>query len=128
LDIDQFSSIKCFGSYESMKRVAQQMELELQLHAPVIRDPFSDSYFVAQGIHKEASKGFALKTMKALLGYEGITIAAGDDINDQSMFNEADISIAMSGAPPELIKLANIIAPPAAAKGILTALSKALLK
>lgn len=126
MEIDAFPSIKCFGFYESAQNMAQRIEEALQLHVPLIRDPFDESYYVVQATHPEISKGQALLDLLASTSREGKVIAAGDDHNDIPMLAAADIKIAMSTAPKELLQMADIIAPPAVEEGILVALEEAI--
>ena len=53
-------------------------------------------------------------------------IAAGDDLNDISMLDRANIKIVMYSAPLEMHDLADIIAKPSYQYGIIEALQKAL--
>lgn len=126
LPLSEFASVKCFGKHDAAKRIAAKMEKQLNLHVPMIKDPLDSSYYVLQGTHSDATKGNTLAAFKSLLFPNAIVIAAGDDNNDLSMLAVADIKIAMATAPDELKKCADIIAPPATEKGIITGLKKAL--
>ena len=53
-------------------------------------------------------------------------IAAGDDENDISLLEAADVKIAMSHAPEKLQEIAQFIAPPTRDLGIITALQMVL--
>jgi hydroxymethylpyrimidine pyrophosphatase-like HAD family hydrolase len=53
-------------------------------------------------------------------------ITAGDDENDMSLFQVADIKIAMSHAPERLKEKADLIAPPTQDCGIIHALEMVL--
>lgn len=123
---ENFASIKCFGFYDSACRIAEKLEKDLQLHAPVISDPFQSDYYIVQAIHSELNKGFALNMCKKLLDWRGVVIAAGDDNNDIPMLKEADIKIVMATAPQEILALADIVAPSAKEEGILKALQEAM--
>lgn len=126
LPIGTFPSIKCFGELLPAQRMAEKIERILGLHVPVIKDPFSNGYYVVQATHPEVSKGQVLKDLVAHFDYRGTIIAAGDDLNDLSMFDEADIKIAMEDAPVELKLKADIIAPPASLTGIIEGLQQAI--
>lgn len=126
LPVTSFSSFKCFATEEPAKRLSQRIEKELKLHAPPNRDPFDPHYFVIQVTHPEATKGLALHHYKNLLNLPGQIIAAGDDYNDLTMLQEADIAIVMASAPSDLQALAHIIAPPATANGIIQGLQQAI--
>lgn len=126
LQIEQFASVKCFGIYSAAELVAQRIEQTLGLHVPVIRDPFNENNFVVQATHPQVNKGQALSDLSNLLSCNGGIIAAGDDFNDLPLFANADIKIVMQTAPPEIKKLADIIAPSAENNGIIEGLKKAL--
>ena len=55
-------------------------------------------------------------------------ISAGDDNNDESLLQIADIKIAMPTSPKCLLDQATIIAPPVEEKGIIDALKIAVQK
>lgn len=124
--MEQFPSVKCFGDYLSASRTAKQIEDALGLHVPLIRDPFDEAFFIAQATHPQVNKGQALCDLKQLLTNDGITIAAGDDYNDRSMLAQATVKIVMATAPQEMLREADIIAPPATEKGILAGLKEAI--
>lgn len=125
LPIADFPSIKCFGELTSAYRLAQNIEKRLGLHVPMIKDPFCENYYVVQATDAHVTKGEVLKDL-VRMGCTGPNIAAGDDLNDLSMFQEAHIKIAMENAPLELKEKADIIAPPAAHQGIIIGLKRAL--
>lgn len=127
LSFDSFPSVKCIGKGEPIGRIAARMEAELGLHVPVIRDPYGEGYFVAQGSHPKVSKGKACYDVRELLGCNGApVIAAGDDVNDIPLLKAADRRIAMESAPESLKKEAHIIAKPASQCGIIDALRQAM--
>lgn len=126
LRIKEFSSVKCFGDEESSPLIAKAIEEQLGLHAPVIKDPFHNGYYVIQATHPAISKGTALRDIINLLEYKGVVIAAGDDNNDRPMLAEADIRIVMSTAPKDLLNEAHVQAPSAAELGIIQGLNQAL--
>lgn len=125
LPVTDFASIKYFIKEEGAYRISQKLE-KLGLHAPPNRDPYNPDYFVVQGTHSEATKGGVLKQFIELTGYRGPIIAAGDDHNDRSMLQMAHIKVVMSNAPAEILKIADIIAPPATQKGIIQGLDECM--
>lgn len=126
LQIKEFPSLKCFGELESAHHIAKKIEKTLGLHVPVIKDPFCHDYYVVQATHSQVSKGQVLRDLVNSLNFQGKIIAAGDDLNDLSMFEEADVKIAMENAPPALKVKADIIAPPASLAGIIQGLNQAI--
>lgn len=126
LPVSLFSSIKFFAQEEQAFLLSERIEKKLGLPAPPNRDPFNSQYFVIQATHAEATKGHALKEFMRLSGIKGPIIAAGDDHNDRSMLQIADVKIVMANAPADLLKMADIIAPPAHQQGIIDGLAKAI--
>ncbi len=126
LPVSQFSSLKYFAKEDQARTLSLLIEQELRLHAPLIRDPFDPDYFVIQATHAEATKGGILEDFIRLTGITGPVIAAGDDYNDLSMLQRADIKVVMANAPPELLAIADVLAPPANQQGIIPGLTKAI--
>lgn len=124
--IKEFPSVKCFGDYDSAIRMATQMESQLNLHVPIIRDPFNEEICVVQGTHPEVNKGYAIKDVQKIIGEQGFVIAAGDDQNDIPMLKIAHVKVVMATAPLEIRQMADIIAPPAEELGIIRGLTEAL--
>lgn len=126
LPIVDFPSIKCFGTYEPAKRLCQKIEEKLNLHVPLIRDPFDQTYFVVQATYPNINKGSAVKDILSRMQWTGPIIAAGDDNNDLPMFDVAHIKIAMATAPAEVLARADIIAPASDEQGIIKGLEIAI--
>lgn len=126
LPITNFASLKCFAKEEQARRLVQIIECECGLHVPLNRDPFDSDYYVIQATHPDATKGCTLNYLKQMTGISYPIIAAGDDGNDLSMLMEADIKVVMATAPDEILKVANIIAPPASSNGIIEGLQHAI--
>lgn len=126
MDIEGFPSLKCFGTLLSAKNIAARIESTLKLHVPVIRDPFDPNFYVVQGTHPEVNKGQAVQDLLQIISPDGLVIAAGDDYNDCPMWEKADIKIVMATAPQELLRYADVIAPPAEQQGIIAGLQQAL--
>ena len=122
LPIASFPSVKCFGKLDSIERIIEKIEDQLDLHVPPIKDPFNPAYFIAQATHPEINKGQALKDFIKTVGKKGPVIAAGDDNNDRTMLEAAEIKVVMATAPNDLLELADIIAPPAEEHGIIKGL------
>lgn len=126
LPVSLFSSLKCFAQGDQAQRLSQRIEKELSLHAPVNRDPFNPHYFVIQATHIEATKGKALEYYRHQFPSVPVVIAAGDDYNDLSMLQKANIRVVMATAPADLKQWGDIIAPPASENGIIKGLKQAI--
>lgn len=125
-ELKTFPLIKCLGSEEAMERINRLLKPISSIHATCIRDPIGEGLYLNLITNRDATKGNALERIAQLLGIKGPMIAAGDDLNDLSMLEKADISIAMETAPKELIDKADIVAPSAAKQGIIQALQQAI--
>jgi hypothetical protein len=128
LPVQQFTALKCFGNEEQAEQLSIEIERQLGLHSPQIRDPFDENNYIIQATHPLASKGKVLQEILTNSGFTGPVIAAGDDNNDYGMLQVAHVKIAMANAPPKLLAIADIISPPATQKGIIQGLSQALEK
>lgn len=119
--------VKCFGRGEEMRRVVEGLKEHSEFNIALLRDPFTVDYFLLLITDREASKGQSLKAAIELLGESsGKIIAAGDDENDASLLEIADVAIAMDHAPESLQRIADLIAPPTKDRGILHALRIAI--
>lgn len=125
LDVDEFSSVKCIDTFETATAIARKIEERLGLHIPLIRDVFNEEFCVAQATHPDVNKGKAMQELGRLLGNGGLVIAAGDDNNDRSMLEAADVKVVMATAPGDLIAIADVVAPPATMNGLIAGLSLA---
>lgn len=120
-----FPLAKCLGSKEEMEMVSSRLQELSDCAAPLIRDPFDPGVYLILVTARLATKGNALNTIKEITGKGGLTIAAGDDFNDISMLEVADIKIVMDTAPPEMLPMATIRATHGKQHGIIEALRQA---
>jgi hydroxymethylpyrimidine pyrophosphatase-like HAD family hydrolase len=122
----RFPLAKCLGNREAMMRVHTFLQAFPELSATLIRDPLGEDIYLNLVTVKQATKGSALREIRQKVGAGGPTIAAGDDLNDVSMLQEADVRIVMAGAPPEMLPLATIVARHGSQHGIIEALTQAI--
>lgn len=114
--------VKCMGRLDVMKKVASRLRATGLFQISLIRDPFVSGYHILLVTDIAASKGLSLKKILSLQGRGSLVVAAGDDENDISLLQEADVKIAMPHAPESLRKIADFIAPPVSELGIIQAL------
>lgn len=126
LPVPYIASIKFFAPAEQASRISRWLEKHMGLHASPIRDPFNAEYFVVQATHQMATKGSVLQHYIHMTGAAGPIIAAGDDYNDRSMLELANVKVVMADAPFEILKMADVIAPPAHQNGIIQGLVEAI--
>ncbi|MCK4934042.1 MAG: HAD family phosphatase [Simkaniaceae bacterium] len=117
-----FPLIKCVGSKEEMEILEKMLEEVKDVRTSVIRDPICPEYYLTLVTNKRAVKGCTVTSLMKKYQLKRPLIAAGDDNNDFTMLEEADIKIVMPSAPKKLLAIADIIAPPANDMGILTVL------
>ena len=122
---DAFPLIKCLGSESMMSAVNRSLNGLEGICATLIRDPLTEGVYLNLVTDRQANKGSALERVIAQMGKRGVVIAAGDDRNDISMLQAADVSIVMQTAPAEMHTEADIIAKPAIDFGIIGALQEA---
>ena len=126
LDPGHFPLVKCFGSESTMDLLQKRLLKTKEFQLTKIRDPFVEGHFILLVTDQSASKGSALTQILNLKGRGPKVIAAGDDENDISLLNVADVKIAMHHAPESLQKVASFIAPPTKDLGIIYALEMAM--
>ncbi len=124
--LQSFSLVKCFGPFDRMEKIAKRLQASNLFQVALMRDPFDAHSAIVLITDSHASKGLSLQEAFRRLGRGPLVIAAGDDANDVSLLNVADIKIAMSHAPDVLQEIADFIAPPTAQQGIITALQLAI--
>jgi hydroxymethylpyrimidine pyrophosphatase-like HAD family hydrolase len=105
-----FPLAKCLGTKKAMQRINALLQSVPEVSATMIRDPLGDEIYLNLVTAKLATKGNALKIIKQVLGEGGPVIAAGDDLNDISMLQAADVKIVMPSAPKQMHSMATIIA------------------
>ncbi len=125
-DTDSFPLIKCFGHETRMKKVMERLKTLGDFQISKIRDPHAEGYHLLLVTDSRATKGDSLKEIFKLKGRGAKVIAAGDDENDITLLQAADIPIAMAHSPESLQKVASFIAPPTEDQGIIKALQMAL--
>nr|AOO54565.1 had superfamily hydrolase/phosphatase [uncultured bacterium] len=121
-----FPLAKCLGTKASMQRINALLQPVPDLSATLIRDPLGEDIYLNLVTSQQATKGRALQIIKETIGEGGPTIAAGDDLNDISMLQVADIKIVMDTAPQEMHPMATLLASHSESHGIIKALSQAI--
>ena len=123
--IGPFPLAKSFGPSARMQKLREQLHSKT-FEVAQIRDTYTQGTDVLLITHTSATKGSALKRLIEQEGIRGRVIAAGDDVNDLSLFAAADVAIAMPHAPKSVLGVADCIAPPTADCGIIEALNRVL--
>ena len=128
IPLKSIALVKCFGTQCEMKRIVTNLSGNDHFNLTILRDPHAENYYLLLISDQAASKGQTLEKAIDLFGPRGTIIAAGDDENDASLLEVADIKIAMAHAPESLTRVAHIVAPPTSEHGIIHALRCALKK
>jgi HAD superfamily hydrolase (TIGR01484 family) len=90
---------------------AEQAIKGLPVSQTLIKDPTSFSYYMNLVTHEKATKGHVVSHLKSLIQDDLKVIAAGNDINDVSLLQSADIGICVGAQAPELLlKQASLVA------------------
>jgi Cof subfamily protein (haloacid dehalogenase superfamily) len=122
---------KCVGPKEELEILQERLKKvfrDLEIH--FVKDVFiGGDYYLLLITDGKISKGSAiLKILEFEKVKKGVVIAAGNDVNDLSMFNVSDIKIAMEDSPKKLLENADIIAPSSKKEGIIEGLKLAIKK
>lgn len=123
--LGDFPLIKCIGEPKQMFAINSVLSVHPNLHITTIKDPISKEFYLSLVTDAKATKGNAIKRVLSAHKEKGRLIAAGDDLNDLSMLQIADVAIAIETGPQELLTIADIVAATPAKFGIITALQKA---
>jgi hydroxymethylpyrimidine pyrophosphatase-like HAD family hydrolase len=118
-----FPLIKCTGCLSEILKAKQKLQ-SLGLEIALLKEPFVKDYHIILITKNGVTKGSCIS--KILAQKKAKVIAAGNDGNDISMFDVADVSIAMKGSPIELLNKADIIAAPSKDLGIIEGLKEAI--
>lgn len=120
-----FPLLKYLGSHEEMVLLYDQIKHLPDVQVTCIKDPISEGVYENLITAKEAMKGECIRKIRTFFPAGTLFIAAGDDYNDVSMLEEADIAIVMGTAPESMFSLADIRAKSAQEYGIIDALLQA---
>lgn len=125
LSIQEFAAGKFFAEQKLAESLAYRIQEERRqlCRVTVIRDPFRPGYYLGHITHNHATKG---NILGEVIREGSPLIVAGDDYNDIAMIKRGNIKIVMGNAPEEMHGLGDIIAPPAAERGIIPALEQAI--
>ncbi|MBM3198055.1 MAG: HAD family phosphatase [Chlamydiae bacterium] len=119
---EQFSLIKVLGSMEKMYGLQEVLRTYPTWEVTCVKDPLAKDIYLNLITSPDAHKGHILKKLRTMLPSGCLLIAAGDDLNDAPMLEEADFAIVMKTAPASLWEKADLMAEPAAQEGIIEAL------
>lgn len=114
--------IKVVGLYHEMSSLCKKIKDLKLFQVSMIQDRFYPGYYILLITDGSISKGLSLKKLLKMKGKGDLVIAGGDDENDISLLQAADVRIAMPHAPESLRRIADFIAPPIEEMGMMEAL------
>ncbi|MCH9634612.1 MAG: hypothetical protein S4CHLAM7_13650 [Chlamydiae bacterium] len=126
LGLENFPMAKIYGSNECLKNVISSLQKVSSIEAYLLEDSAKPNHSVIHIMRKGVNKGKAVLDIINTPLLTKTIISAGNDFNDESLLDIADIKIAMSDSPKFLLEKADIIAPSVKNYGIIPALKKAI--
>lgn len=99
--------INSTGSYEKLYPVSEAVRKIPGAGLAFYRDTYTEDWYL-EIFSSEASKGNAVRFLCEKYGFDRVT-AFGDNLNDLSLFEQADVKIAVGNAHEELKKAADIV-------------------
>ncbi|MDE5854478.1 MAG: HAD family hydrolase, partial [Ruminococcus sp.] len=99
--------INSTGDYESLLPIRNAVAEIEGADCAFYKDTYTDKWFL-ETFSNEASKANGLKFLREEYGFEHI-MAFGDNLNDLSMFEQADFRIAVGNAHPDVKDIADLI-------------------
>lgn len=124
IDMDLFPLAKFVGKSYDLLKLRDKLNKYDMFEMSMIKDPFCEDFYLLLITKKNVSKGSSI--LNIMEGQKGKIIAAGNDENDITMLQKADVAIAMEDAPQHVLKYAHIIARSAKENGIIEGLKKAI--
>lgn len=96
------------GDEEKIRRAAAETQKLSSVHLTYYRDAYSENVWYLEIFHESASKKHAVQFLREYTG-AGRVIVFGDNLNDLPMFEEADLSVAVENAAPQVKEAADFI-------------------
>lgn len=125
IPMDLFPLAKFAGQKERVAKLKKELEKHNLFEMSLIEDPFYQDFHLLLITQKGVTKGSAISEIVKVHDKKPV-IAAGNDENDITMFERADLAIAMEDSPAHVLKGADIIAPSAKKNGIIQGLKSAI--
>jgi hydroxymethylpyrimidine pyrophosphatase-like HAD family hydrolase len=120
-----FPLVKGIAKRIILEKIFLKLKTLTGISMSLIQDTVDPNYAILLITKKGVDKGSSLEKISSTFAGEILTIGAGDDLNDFELLKKADIKIAMSTSPIDLLDLATIVARPATELGIIEALEEA---
>jgi Cof subfamily protein (haloacid dehalogenase superfamily) len=116
----KFLVVGAHGDLDALSRALAE------LHPPV-NQVFSQTDYL-EILPSDTSKGVALPVLAEAVGEPlECVVAVGDNLNDVTLLEAAGLGIAVEGAPPELLAVADWVCPPPEREGIREVIERVFL-
>ena len=125
---EKFPLVKVFGPRGQLDEICAIITRECMLTASVITDTVDPTKGILLITAKDVDKGRVLSRLCKDQGWDCPVIAAGDDENDASLLDYADVSICVKGGSKRLETVADIVTPPSVEFGIIQGIEQAMGK
>ena len=100
--------VSVLGDEEKIRRAAAEAQKLSSIHLTYYRDAYSENVWYLEIFHESASKKHAVQFLREYTGAVRV-IVFGDNLNDLPMFEEADLSVAVENAAPQVKEAADFI-------------------
>jgi len=123
-----FPSIQPLDHEYRFSEVCIRRNIDFERASDILQREFPELELVDTGFafhikHRDVSKGRALEIILEKLESPAPVVAIGDSMNDVSMFEVADLSVALANAPEEAKKKADVVTEDSFYRGFLEALN-----
>lgn len=128
IDIKEFPYGKVYGPKSDLQKLQLQFDQISTVKTHLIQDSVNPNNQILQVMRADVDKGKTVLDIIASSVLPTPIIAAGNDLNDETLLSIADVKIAMANSPKPLLEMADFIAPPVEEMGIIPALKRALIE
>ena len=119
---------KIYGRKEALYKILPTLQNIPSINVHLVEDSVNPTFCILQIMRKDVDKGRAVLDIMDQIALPSPIISAGNDNNDESLLQIADVKIAMHSSPACLTDQATLIAPPVEEMGIIPALELAISK
>lgn len=126
LEVGEFPYGKIYGPKKELEELLPRLKKVSSIQTHLVQDSARKNYSIIQIMRHDVSKGSAVLELIGNNVLPTRIISAGNDLNDETLLDIADIKIVMPSAPKLLLDKADIIAPPVEECGIIPALKMAV--
>ncbi len=126
LGVNEFPYAKIYGPKKELETLLPKFKEVSAIQTHLVQDSARKNYSIIQIMRRDVNKGSAVLEILDNDVLPTPIISAGNDLNDETLLEIADIKIVMPSSPKLLLDMADIIAPPVEKFGIVSALKMAV--